>query len=65
MSNIEIQRDHDGKLHLMVGGNYAAGSTVLKIDQINNGLAAVVVIPLEYVRLTEAKNVIPFVRPPT
>jgi hypothetical protein len=62
MSNIEIQRDHNGALHMLVGGQHALGAQVLKIDALNGGLAAVIVVPLEHVTVSEATNIVPFVR---
>lgn len=63
-TNIEVQRDHEGKLHLLVEGYPAAGARVSNFSLDGAGdLCAVVVIPLKFLTLGEIKNVVPFVRP--
>jgi len=63
MTNIQLDRDHTGILHLAVAGQYAHGARVTSVQQIGDELGAVVFIPLKHVVLGEVKNVVPFVRP--
>jgi hypothetical protein len=63
MSNIELQRDHKGKLHLVVGNQFAVGAEVHSLQPDNDGnLVAIVRIPLKDVIVSEMKNVLPFAR---
>lgn len=62
-TNVSIDRDHTGKLHLAVAGQYAPTARVTGFQQIGEDLCAVVVIPTNGLTLGEVKNVIPFVRP--
>lgn len=64
MSNIEIQRDHNGAMHMLVSGQFAVGSTVAGIQHVNGELTAVVWVPLKEATFGEVRNVVPFVRPP-
>lgn len=61
MSNIEINRDHTGKLHLSVAGQYASGANVSHMTAVEGELCAVVFVPLKVAKLGEVQNVIPFV----
>ncbi len=63
MAKCELQRDHTGKLHLLVGGQPASGAEFVKIDSFNSGMAAVFVVPIEHLTLGEVNTVVPFVRP--
>lgn len=63
MSNIEIQRDHTGTMHLIVGDQAAIGSTVAGMQIVNGEMTAIVWVPLSAAKFGEVKNVIPFVRP--
>lgn len=62
MSNIRLNRNHEGKLHLRVGGEYAIGADVTSIQQVNGELVAIVTIPLKHAIMGEVDNVVPFVR---
>lgn len=63
MTNIELNKGSDDKLHLRVGSEYAVGASVTSIQSVGDDLVAVVTIPLKHVRLGSVGNVIPFVRP--
>lgn len=65
MTNIRLNRDHNGKLHLRVGAEYAIGAEVSSIVGQGQGgeLVAVVTIPMKHVVLGEIDNVVPLVRP--
>lgn len=65
MSNIELQRDHNGGINLVVSGHHALGARVTSVQQIGEELGAVVFIPLKHATFAETRNVIPFVRPET
>lgn len=65
MSNIKLERDHTGELHLKVGEQFAMGARVTSMIQVNDELTAVVFIPLKHAVMGEASNVVPFVRPAT
>lgn len=62
MSNIRLNRDHLGKLHLRVGGEYAIGAEVGSIQTVAGDLVAVITIPLKHVVMGEVDNVVPMVR---
>ena len=62
MSNIRLNRDHQGKLHLRVGSEYAIGAEVSSIVGQGGELVAVVTIPLKHVVMGELDNVMPLVR---
>lgn len=65
MSNIELQRDHNGHIHMTVDGRVASGARVASVQPIEGlGLTAIVWVPLTEVTMGEVKNVIPFVIPP-
>lgn len=64
MSNIKIQRDHTGSMHLVVGDQVAVGATVAGMQLVNGEMTAIVWIPLASATFGEVRNVIPFVRPP-
>lgn len=64
MSNIELKRDHEGAMHLVVGGQFASGSQVAGVQMVNGEMTAIVWVPLKHVVLGEVTNVVPFVRPP-
>ena len=61
--NVSVDRDHEGRLHLAVAGQYAAGARVTGFQQIGDELCAVVVVPMKALTLGEVSNVVPFVRP--
>lgn len=64
MSNIELQRDHTGAMHLFVGGVPAHGAQVTGIGQANDGTQqAIIVVPLAKLTFGEVRNVVPMVRP--
>lgn len=63
MTNIELQRDHNGGINLVVSGHHALGSRVTGVQQIGEELGAVVFIPLKHATFGEVANVVPFVRP--
>ena len=63
MSNIKLERDHTGALHLKVGDQFATGAEIRSVVQDNNELTAIVFIPLKHVSLGEVSNVLPFARP--
>lgn len=63
MSKIELQRSHDGALHLVVDGRFAHGARVTSVQQIGDELGAVVFVPLRHATLGEVANVVPLVRP--
>lgn len=63
MTNIELQRSHDGTLSLFVAGQHAVGSRVTGVSEFDGKLTAVVLIPLSNLVVTERANVVPFVRP--
>lgn len=65
MSNISLERDHTGSLHLLVSGVPASGANVTGIvtNPQTGELQAVVAIPLKHATLSEVSNVIPMVRP--
>lgn len=60
MSNVRLNRDHDGKLKLRVGSEYAYGAEFSSI--VNNGgeQSVIIVIPLKHVTFGDVDNVIPF-----
>lgn len=63
MTNIQILRDHTGKLNLVVGDEYAVGAHVAGISTVPElGLVATVLVPLKDATLGEVKNVVPFAR---
>lgn len=62
MSNIRLQRDHAGKLHLRVGSEYASGAEVTSVINHAGELTAVVFIPLKHAVMGEIDNVVPLVR---
>ena len=62
MTNIRMNRDHAGKLHLRVGAEYAVGAEVSSIVHQNGELVAVITIPMKHVVLGEVDNVVPLVR---
>lgn len=65
MSNIEFQRDHKGDMHLVVGEQFAVGSRVVGVQNIEGlGLTAIVWVPLKEASLGEVRNVVPLVRTP-
>lgn len=63
MSNVRLNRDHVGNLHLRVGTEYAFGAEVSSIVNNNGEQSAIIVIPLKHVSFGEVDNVVPFVRP--
>jgi hypothetical protein len=63
MSNMRINRDINGTLHLEVSGRYASGARVTGFSAIDGEMCAIVVVPLKHAVLGEIGNVIPFVRP--
>jgi len=64
MSKIELQRDHTGKLHAVVGGSPIAGAIVRDITPFNDiGLGVTIIVPLRDVTVSELHNVVPLVRP--
>ena len=64
MSNVKINRDINGVLHLEVAGQYASGAKVTGFNHFDGEMCAVVIVPLKHASLGEVSNVIPFVRPP-
>ena len=61
--NTEIQRDHEGTMHLAVDGVIASGSKVTGIQNIDGvGLTAIVWVPMRYATLGETRNVVPMLR---
>ena len=64
MSNIKLNRDNKGDLHMIVGDQFAVGSKVVSIQQIEGfGLTAIVWVPLKEATIGEVTNVVPFARP--
>lgn len=63
MTNVRLNRDHEGHLRLRVGAEYALGAEVSSIVGQGGELVAVVTIPLKHVVMGEVDNVVPFVRP--
>ena len=63
MSNMQLQRDHAGQLHLVVGNQFAVGSKVTGVNMIEGELVAIVLVPLNQVTVAEVTNVIPFAKP--
>lgn len=63
MTNIELNKGSDDKLHLRVGSEYAVGASVTSIQTMGDDLVAVVTIPIKHVRFGSVGNVVPFVRP--
>lgn len=64
MSNIELKRDHEAKLHLYVGGQPALGAHFTGMQVIDNATVAFFAVPLKHATMGEVANVVPFVRPP-
>ncbi len=62
MTNIRLNRDHSGKLHLRVGAEYAFGAEVSSVVTMNGELTAIVAIPLKHLVIGEVDNVVPLVR---
>lgn len=62
MTNIRLNRDHAGKLHMRVGSEYAAGAEFSHIATINGEATAIVAIPLKHLVFGEVDNVVPMVR---
>lgn len=63
MTNIKLNRDHNGKLHLQVGGEYAIGAEFSNVvTSVNGEQTAVIAIPLKHLVFGEVDNVVPFVR---
>jgi len=63
MSNIQLQRDSSGDLHLVVGNQFAVGSKVTGVNLIDGELRAIVLVPLRHATFAEVTNVLPFVKP--
>jgi len=63
MTNMEIKRDHNAKLHLFVDGKPALGAIVTDIGWVGDKQCAKVMIPLEYVTFGEVDSIVPFLRP--
>lgn len=53
MSNIELKRDQNAKIHLFVAGQPARGAIVTGIDWVGDKQCAKVIVPLEYLTLSE------------
>jgi hypothetical protein len=63
MGNIELQRQHDGKMRMVVGDRLAMGALVMGIQNIDGiGLTAIIWVPLKEATLSEADNILPLVR---
>lgn len=62
----ELLRDHTGALHLYSDGRPVTGAVVTGVgaDQRTGELQAIITLPLKSAVMGEARNVIPFVRPP-
>lgn len=63
MTNIELNKGSDDKLHLRVGSEYAVGAEFSGMQVVGGEVIAVFSIPLKHIRLGSVGNVIPFVRP--
>lgn len=65
MSEIQLKRDHEGRVNLFVAGvpARAAMFTGMNHSQVNGKLYANFSIPLDAVSFAEVDNVVPFVRP--
>lgn len=61
-TNIELQRDHTGKLHLFVAGVPALFAEVTGITNISDKLTAVIVVPLDNLTMGEISTVVPLKR---
>jgi hypothetical protein len=59
MTNIEIKRDHTGKLHMYVAGVPALGVNVSAVSMVEGKLCAIAYVPLDIVTLGEVNTVIP------
>jgi hypothetical protein len=64
MMNIELNKDHCGKLHLAVSGQYASGAEFSSIQTVNGEHTAIIAIPIKHIQFGSVGNVVPFVRPP-
>lgn len=60
MSNIELKRDHEAKLHLFVGGQPALGAQFTGMQVVDGAPVAFFAVPLKYAVLGEVANVVPF-----
>jgi hypothetical protein len=58
MSECEIKRDHEGKLHLYVAGVPVRAVNIFSIAQNEGKLCALASIPLEQVTFGEVDNVV-------
>ena len=64
MTNIELNKGSDNKLHLRVGSEYASGAEFSSIQSVAHGEhVAIIAIPLKHLRFGSVDNVVPFVRP--
>jgi len=62
VSNIELKRDHEAKLHLFVGGAPALGAKFTGMQVIGDENVAFFAVPLKNATIGEVSNIIPFVR---
>lgn len=62
MSNIELKRDHEAKLHLYVNGQPALGAQFTGMQMIEGATVAFFAVPLKHATIGEVANVVPFVK---
>lgn len=62
-TNISIERDKGGNLHMVVNGEPAYGAKVTNFQQIGEEMCAVVTVPTKHLTLGEVSKVVPFVKP--
>lgn len=60
MSNIEIKRDHEAKLHLYVSGQPALGAQFTGVQLLDGSPVAFFAVPLKHATIGEVANVVPF-----
>lgn len=60
MTNIELRRNHEGKVDLFVGGIPALGARMTIMQATEDGMTAFFAIPLKNAVLGEASTVISF-----
>lgn len=60
MTNIELKRDHKGKVDLFVSGVPALGAEFNGISVFNGKQCAVVLVPLDQLAFGEQSTVVPF-----
>lgn len=63
MTNTELKRDHEGKLHLYVNGAPALGVKFTGMQAVGDENVAFFAVPLKTSTIGEVANVVPFVRP--